>query len=278
MSRPRLKLHHPDPAAPALTGRLLAALLLALIMLSACGKPVIVATPDGKTRIEPAPPTGARIPATQRPYEIRGVSYYPIPSAQGFTETGIASWYGGKFHGRRTSNGEVYNMHAMTAAHKTLPMDTQLLVTHQESGREITVRINDRGPFIRGRIIDLSYRAAQELGIAEQGVAPVRITALGQTESYVENGRTRERFVATPDFEHGEFYVQVGAFTQAENAHRLRDQLQDGGRPAVVRQYDHGGRLFHRVQVTAGENLSGASRLERVMVEAGFDDAFVIAR
>ncbi|MDF1613587.1 septal ring lytic transglycosylase RlpA family protein [Desulfurivibrio dismutans] len=262
--------------------RLLGALLLLLLALSACGKPPIISSPTGKSRVEappysPAQPPAGRIPPTQRPYQIQGITYYPIPSAHGYSETGIASWYGRKFHGRRTSNGEIYDMHAMTAAHKTLPMDTHLLVENLENGKEITVRINDRGPFVRGRIIDLSYRAAQELGMADQGLAQVRITALGATEHYLEDGRVRQRFAATPDFEHGEFYVQVGAFTVRENAVRLRDQLQEWGRTAVIREYDHGGRLFYRVQVAAGDTLSGAMRFERVMIEAGFTDAFVVA-
>lgn len=266
-------------------------LLLAAVALlaGACAKPVVISAPPGKTRVEappPAPavetakqvPRAARIPPTQRPYQIKGKTYYPIPSAHGFVETGIASWYGAKFHGRRTSNGEIYDMHAMTAAHKTLPMNTHLLVTNLENGKEITVRINDRGPFIRGRIIDLSYRAARELGMADQGLAQVRITALGEAVRYVEDGQSRERFAATPDFEHGEFYVQVGAFTQQENAQRLQQKLTEWGRSAVVREYDHGGRIFHRVQVAAGNTLSGAQRLERVMIEAGYTDAFVVAR
>lgn len=118
--------------------------------------------------------------ATQRSYVIRGIRYHPILSARGFRETGIASWYGGKFHGRRTANGEVYNMYAMTAAHKTLPMGTILRVKSLTNGRKITVRINDRGPFIRGRVIDLSYAAARELGMIRDGVKKVRITAIGE--------------------------------------------------------------------------------------------------
>ncbi|ADH86023.1 rare lipoprotein A [Desulfurivibrio alkaliphilus AHT 2] len=265
------------PYHPSHGWRLLG-LLLVLMVLGACGKPQVISSPTGKSRVEAPHDSPARIPPTQRPYQIQGTTYYPIPSAHGYSETGIASWYGRKFHGRRTSNGEIYDMHAMTAAHKTLPMDTHLLVENLENGREITVRINDRGPFVRGRIIDLSYRAAQKLGMAEQGLAQVRITALGATERYVEDGQLQQRFTATPDFEHGEFYVQVGAFTVAENATRLRDQLQEWGRTAVIREYDHGGRLFHRVQVAAGDTLSGALRLERVLIEAGYTDAFVVAR
>ncbi|MCI5132293.1 MAG: septal ring lytic transglycosylase RlpA family protein, partial [Candidatus Electrothrix sp. EH2] len=97
-----------------------------------------------------------KIPGTQRPYVIEGQTYYPIPSAQGYEETGLASWYGDPFHGRKTANGETYDMYGVTAAHKTLPMNTMLLVKNLRNGKTATVRINDRGPFVDGRIIDLS--------------------------------------------------------------------------------------------------------------------------
>lgn len=265
--------------------RSLCLLLIALPLLAtACGQPTVISGPIGKSRVEgpgskaeqPGPALSS--PATQRPYRIKGKTYYPIPSARGFTQTGLASWYGAKFHGRPTSNGEIYDMNALTAAHKTLPMNTHLLVTNLENGKETTIRVNDRGPFVRGRIIDLSYRAAQQLDLADQGVGRVRITALGETERYVQDGRDKRRFTATPDFEHGEFYVQVGSFTRAANARQLRQQFSDWGRRAVIREYDHGGRAFHRVQVVAGSDLSEARRQARVLREAGFQNAFVVAR
>ncbi len=105
------------------------------------------------------PPLG-----TQRPYQINGVWYYPIPSAEGFREEGYASWYGRDFHGRATACGEPFDMYAMTAAHKILPIGTHVKVTDKRTGRSIIVRINDRGPFVAGRIIDLSYEAARAFG------------------------------------------------------------------------------------------------------------------
>ena len=119
-------------------------------------------------------------PRTQKPYVIDGKRYYPIPSAEGYSEKGIASWYGGKFHGKKTSNGETYNKYSMTAAHKTLPMNTMLLVKNLENGKKTVVRINDRGPFVRGRIVDLSYKAAKTLGIVKNGTARVQAIALGE--------------------------------------------------------------------------------------------------
>lgn len=125
---------------------------------------------------------GRKRPATQRPYVIKNKKYYPVPSADGYVEKGIASWYGGMFHGRKTANGETYNMRGDTAAHKTLPMNTMLLVENLVNGKHAVVRINDRGPFVSGRIIDLSYTTAQQLGIFKNGTEKVRITALGEED------------------------------------------------------------------------------------------------
>ena len=111
-------------------------------------------------------------------YTQFGVSYCPMTSAEGFVETGLASWYGEDFHGKPTAMGEPYNMYAMTAAHKTLPLPTRVRVTNLETGRSAELRVNDRGPFVKGRVIDLSYSAARELGVVRRGTARVRIEAL----------------------------------------------------------------------------------------------------
>ncbi len=118
-------------------------------------------------------------PATEPPYTINDTTYKPLTSAQGYWERGRASWYGEQFHGQETANGEVFDMFAMTAAHKTLPMNTVLLVRNLENGRKALVRVNDRGPFGGDRIIDLSYRAASKIGMVDNGVAPIEVIALG---------------------------------------------------------------------------------------------------
>jgi rare lipoprotein A len=125
--------------------------------------------PDAEPRIEPI-----RAGGPNRPYEVLGRSYSPIASDQPVSERGLASWYGRKFHGRRTASGEVYDMYAMTAAHKTMPLPSYARVRNPANGREIVVRVNDRGPFHAGRIIDLSYTAALKLGVLN-GVAPVEV-------------------------------------------------------------------------------------------------------
>src|SRR3990170_3920862 len=113
-----------------------------------------------------------------RPYTVMGRQYVPLADARGYRERGVASWYGRKFHGRQTSNGETYDMHAMTAAHKTLPLPSYVRVRNLENGRSAIVRVNDRGPFLNNRIIDLSYAAASKLGIAGTGTGLVEVEAV----------------------------------------------------------------------------------------------------
>ncbi len=125
-------------------------------------------------------------------YEVFGQRYVTLSSSEGFEEEGMASWYGTKFHGRRTSSGEPYDMYAMTAAHKKLPLPSFVEVTHLENGKQVVVRVNDRGPFVDDRIIDLSYAAAHRLGMTDAGVAPVRIRAVGPGDVNGEV-RTAER-------------------------------------------------------------------------------------
>ncbi len=220
-------------------------LFLSVVLLVGCAsRSAVLITTDReqpKKRVE-APykkvPKSAQIHPTQKPYQINGKTYYPLPSAQGFEEVGVASWYGADFHGRKTSNGETYNMHGLTAAHKVLPMDTWLLVTNQENGKEITVRVNDRGPFAKERIIDLTKTGAKNLGFLDQGTARVKITALGEAETYRYGGVTTERFKTHPDFQSGEFYVQIGSFTVEDNARRLKEQMLAWGRKAVIRKFN----------------------------------------
>lgn len=125
---------------------------------------------------DPRPVTGSY--KLGRPYVINGVRYVPRHNPN-YDVVGNASWYGRDFHGRRTSNGEIYNMNALTAAHPTLPMPSHVRVTNLRNGRSLVLRVNDRGPFVHGRVIDLSYSAAVRLGMASSGVAPVRVQYVG---------------------------------------------------------------------------------------------------
>lgn len=160
-----------------------ATLVLAAGALAACAtvKPELPSrspAPVASVPSSPSSPSGARVPGTMRPYQIKGRWYYPAEQPD-YNEVGIGSWYGEQFHNRFTSNGEVFDMDGLSAAHKTLPLPSLVEVTNLDNGRKITLRVNDRGPFVDDRIIDLSKAAADELGYRQQGVARVRVRYLG---------------------------------------------------------------------------------------------------
>lgn len=210
---------------------------------------------------------------TLRPYQINNKTYYPIPSSYGFQQTGIASWYGSYFHGRHTSNGEIYDMYRMTAAHKTLPMNTILLVRNLENNREIVVRVNDRGPFVKGRIVDLSYSAAKNLKIIGNGTARVHIIAMG------EKGKNQDEIMRLArTFHEGDFYVQIGAFTNPDNALRLQNRFLDAGHKTVITKYQDMKSIYYRVQVHVGNTLEYAEQARSILERRGYTDAFVVAR
>ena len=148
-------------------------------------------------------------------YEVFGEVYRVLDSSLGYVEIGVASWYGKKFHGRLTANGETYDMHAISAAHKSLPLPTIVRVTNLDNGRKTTLRVNDRGPFHDDRLIDLSYAAARALGFADKGTAPVVVEAL-DAENYPERGTAQKTL---------SYYLQAGAFSRAESATDLRQRL-----------------------------------------------------
>lgn len=148
-------------------------------------------------------------------YNVKGKRYHVLESAIGYDKEGIASWYGDAFHGELTSNRERYDMYAMTAASKDLPLPTYVRVTNLENGRQIVVRVNDRGPFHGDRLIDLSYAAAKVLGFTENGTARVRITAITSP------------MTTRVDGERAQHYIQMAAFHNENNAAKFRDTLSD---------------------------------------------------
>ena len=185
-----------------------------------------------------------------------GERYCPMVSAEGFVETGVASWYGEDFHGRPTALGEPYNMYAMTAAHKTLPLPSRVRVTNLENGRRVELRVNDRGPFVKGRVIDLSYGAAQELGVVRRGTARVRVEAL-------EPGGSSEPEIAAG----AHAYLQAGAFAFRENAVKLYQRLRQAGISGVyVRRKGNG---VYAVWVGPLENDRDAGRLQGRLADLG---------
>lgn len=194
-------------------------------------------------KVEPVAQYGNR-----SPYTVLGRTYRVLPSARGYRERGLASWYGYKFHGRLTSSREVYDMYAMTAAHKTLPLPTYVRVTHLENGRSVIVRVNDRGPFVDGRIIDLSYAAAARLGVHLTGTAPVEVVAIDPENPHAlppppaAASRAPVRPPApvyrprpAPVLPAGreEVLVQAGSFASRQNARNLAERLERAGIDAV---------------------------------------------
>lgn len=276
-----------------------------------------------------------------KPYQIYGVWYYPAEDF-GYNEIGIASWYGPGFNGKRTANGEVYDMNALTAAHKTLPIPSVVHVTNLENGRMLKVRINDRGPFVEGRIIDLSLRAAELLDVQRKGTARVRVElvpedsltlkhwaldAKGQTpitdmpivsaaprlmivaetltpaspagvvitsaagrSSAIESitsthlspppitGNSQSPMVtaAVPgSLSRPQLYVQAGAFTDINKAHRLEAQLSEIGN-TVVAIADLGGRVFHRVRIGPVVDQETAKQLLSEVLNQGYEGARIV--
>ncbi|TVR00303.1 MAG: septal ring lytic transglycosylase RlpA family protein [Desulfovibrionales bacterium] len=247
----------------------LLSLLLGTLLLLSCA-----ATPEPRrlpppsepprptvSRPQPPPEPQAPLPPTARPYTVLGQTYHPLTTADGFSEVGIASWYGPKFHARRTASGEVYNMYDLTAAHRILPMQTKIRVTNLENDKSVILRVNDRGPFVGDRVVDLSYRAAQELDVIRPGTAKVRVEALGRWPGGIP----------------GRFFIQVGSFTQRENAERLMRELRGRGYPEsrVVRT-EIDGQTFWRVQAGEFGNLDTAKDA-RGRIARQSPGAFVIA-
>ncbi|MDH5394112.1 MAG: septal ring lytic transglycosylase RlpA family protein [Gammaproteobacteria bacterium] len=163
-------------------------------------------------------------------YEIRGIRYHVLNSSEGYQQRGIASWYGTKFHGRRTSSGETYDMYKMTAAHKTLPIPCYVEVTNIDNNKKIIVKVNDRGPFHEGRIIDLSYAAAKKLGISATGTGNVEIKTVNTGHMALNTGRAILPETTGGD---GRIYVQLGAFGAYDNAENLANRLRNNDYRAV---------------------------------------------
>jgi len=188
-------------------------------------------TPDAIPKVEARSRGGNRAS-----YEVFGKTYYVLPTSENFVQRGVASWYGTKFHGNKTANGEIYNMYEMTAAHKTLPIPTYVEVTNVSTGKKIIVRVNDRGPFHDDRIIDLSYAAAAKLGTLKNGTSSVEVRAINpltyQTTSLTTpTVKQNQAAILKPVIEQplppsdGFLFIQVGAFNSTDNANKLKHEL-----------------------------------------------------
>ena len=246
---------------------------LCLILMCACVAVWIYGCARN-TPSSPQPPPPSK-PGHPKPYKVLGKWYQPLPHSDGFRQRGLASWYGRDFHGKKTSNGEIYNMYAMTAAHKILPLVTYVQVSNLENKRSTVVRINDRGPFVRGRIIDLSYSAAREVGIVGPGTARVEVVALGKRTTSSSNTVSTYR---SGDYYTGNFTFQVGAFVSRENAERQKRQLAQRYKNAHITVYDRGDQIFYRVRVGRYTTLEEAVKQEKILIQDGFTDPILVAK
>ena len=241
------------------------------------------------------PPSASGNP---RHYVVFGKRYHVLPTSTGFRQRGLASWYGRKFHGRRTSSGVRYNMHALTAAHKTLPLPTYVQVTRLDNGRRIVVKVNDRGPFVDGRIIDLSYAAARKLGMVNAGTVAVEVVALPPYQTL--SGRVvqaqpkvqpkpkaieRPMVVTQPQVDQSRepalqrraagAYVQVGAFAVRRSAEQVQQRLQPRlSHDVHVLQPSNSG--LYRVRVGPLAQRIQVDSLKLQLAELGFANAYVV--
>lgn len=207
------------------------------------GRPDLSKIPEPVPKAEPLSRYG-----NQPSYTVLGKRYRVLTDTRGYRERGLASWYGAKFHGRATSSMEPYDMCQYSAAHKTLPLPSYARVTNLDNGRSTIVRVNDRGPFHDGRVIDLSYVAALKLGVYETGTARVEVEAIGA-----------KNHIALPAAPPGDVYLQLGAFGERDNAESLRRQLVQAGERAEIRESREDGRRLYRVRVGP---LADAARAE----------------
>ncbi|RMH51974.1 MAG: septal ring lytic transglycosylase RlpA family protein [Zetaproteobacteria bacterium] len=274
---PQLR-HGGDRAGRHAGQRAVRRLLIALMLLSlsalvgGCGRQGVALYDRGGYA---PPPSAGGARKAGRPYRVGGRWYHPLQSAAGYDETGIASWYGRDFHGRRTANGEIYDMHAMTAAHKTLPLPTMVRVTNLENGRSVVVRVNDRGPFVKNRLIDLSYAAARALGFDRKGTARVRVQALEGAASAAPPPPVASAS-PTGSLPPDAVYVQVGAFSSYANAERLRRRLQARFAPVRIARARLPGGALYRVRIGPLRAMSRVERIVLALQRAGFGRAMVV--
>lgn len=252
---------------------------------------------DATPRSEPLATSG------NNPYVVFGRRYAPMQTAKGYREIGVASWYGKKFHGRLTSSGETYDMYAMSAAHKTLPLPSYVSVRNLDNGREVIVRVNDRGPFLHGRLIDLSYAAAYKLGVLATGTARVEVSAVGpeyRPASTVAVGTVDTTPLASGEpltdtaikpiaplistanaapvkSASGGVFLQVGSFSSWDNAIKLRNRLEAKNiKPVSIATVRVKEARYFRVRVGPLDNLGAAEGISNQVSALGIEGSRVI--
>ena len=227
-------------------------------------------------------PVTRTLAGNRSPYSVLGKTYTVLPTEKGYSKTGIASWYGEKFHGHKTSNGEVFDMYQASAAHKSLPIPSFLRVTNLDNNRSLIVRVNDRGPFHGDRIIDLSYAAALKLGYADRGTARVQLDAIvvnedGHAVTY-SNSRVGSPEQGAREEVSGRRYLQVGAFSELRSAQRVFDQLRQLTRhPVFIRSVKNGsGNVLYRVRVGPLRDIQEIRELSQRVVAANLGSPYTV--
>jgi len=262
---------------------LIITLLLSMLIAVAtgCSKKLPESLPNSPTSGHAHLPDGkGGIHKVGNPYKVGGRWYKPISDATTYDESGIASWYGRDFHGKYTANGEVYDMHALSAAHKTLPLPTLVRVTNLDNGRTVIVRVNDRGPFVKDRLIDLSYAAAKQLGYADRGTAHVRVQTLDMPAPNRENilaTRSEPKTISRPDTTSaGKIFIQLGAFSSRENAMRLQNELKVSFPATHAESINLGGKMLYRVRIGPFENMTTIEQTVLSLQSKGFQKPMVV--
>ena len=271
------------------------AILALMVMLAGCSTPSRYSieqdiAPDVELDVSKLPdPVPVYEPKSRggnkSPYEVWGKTYHVLPTAEGYQEKGRASWYGAKFHGHRTSNGETYNMYEMSAAHKSLPLPSYAKVTNLDNGRSVIVRVNDRGPFHEGRIIDLSYAAAKKLGYYSKGTASVEVEAIVVAQN------TKSANSITPVVKDRSealtagyaYFIQVGAFSTAPAAEQLKNRVDavfvtSSKSTAFVTNSKDTAKVFHRVRMGPYYDLQQAEQLLKQLNESKLGSPMIITR
>ena len=266
-------------------------LAISLLAIAACGGNKVKGDgpPTGSSRMPGIP--GDAVPRPEPPsrygngpvYEVLGKRYTVMPSSAGYQERGVASWYGKKFHGNLTSNRETYNMYAMTAAHKTLPLPTYVRVRNLRNNKSIIVRVNDRGPFVHNRIIDLSYAAATKLDMIRDGTSLVEVTAISFDEPSGDRPVRSSSPPAPPAPDNrtvaatNRIYVQVGAFGDRANAERRLGVLSQAGiRNGFIHRESSANQTLYRVRIGPVADVVQYDVLVEELENIGITDPYLI--
>jgi len=219
---------------------------------------------------------GSYVHPTMRPYTVFGKRYYPTKVRVGEKFTGISSWYGPDFDGKATSSGEIYDMHALTAAHKTLPMNTIVNVTNRANARSVVVRINDRGPFVGTRIIDLSNKAAHQIDMVKKGTANVRLEVIGFKDQKSKQRGSKQAMRTAPKeaLAYETYAIQIGSFSKIDGALKVQGEF-DGyrGHTTIIKDTEYNGKRVFRVWINGFRSEAEAREFK---ADSPFQNAFIV--